>query len=254
MSDQAVSDESLTRALSLYAGMVDHVLGDPGRWLGLDQPGSAKLPGKALHVVRRAAFGRTNPASKRWAKLSLKKRVRWWVRRINLTAGLAAAAPRFAGALASRLPLQAALGASAAGLAVCAAAREAGTIEPDGWVPLLAKVLLGRDLDPEPAALVTSTTAAQQLDTPPEDAGQVPAVKGSRARQAAATLWRFAHTFTGVQHLLDARPRGSLFARGVALLPVVGVAGGWLDERAGIRKAARQTLRLLRTTKQAKRA
>ena len=254
MSDEVVSYDNLTRALSLYAGMVDHVLGDPGRRLGLDQPGSEKLPGKALHVVRRAAFGRTNPASKRWAKLSLKKRVRWWVRRIGLTAGLAAAAPRLAGALASRVPLQAALGASAAGLAVCAAAREAGADDPDAWVPLLAKVLLGRDLDPRPDSLVASSAAAQQLDTAADDADQVPAVKGSRARQAAATLWRLAHTFTGVQHLLDARPRGSLFARGIALLPVVGVAGGWLDERAGIRKAARQTLRLLRSTKQAKRA
>ena len=37
----------------------------------------------------------------------------WWVARIGLSAGLAAAAPRFAGVLADRVPLQAALGASA---------------------------------------------------------------------------------------------------------------------------------------------
>ena len=64
--------------------------------------------------------------------------MRWWVRRIGISAGLAAAVPRVAGALASRVPLQAALGASAAGLSVCATAREHGVVDAEAWVPLLA--------------------------------------------------------------------------------------------------------------------
>jgi hypothetical protein len=48
-----------------------------------------------------------------------------------------------------------------------------------------------------------------------------------------------------VQDLLDERPRGSFFARGLGKLPLVGLAGGWLDERGGIRKAAQETAELL---------
>jgi hypothetical protein len=41
-----------------------------------------------------------------------------------------------------------------------------------------------------------------------------------------------------------ASPR-RFFARTLAKLPVVGLAGGWLDERGGIRKAAEETEKLL---------
>jgi hypothetical protein len=58
------------------------------------------------------------------------------------------------------------------------------------------------------------------------------------------TLWRLARTFLDLQDLFDARPRGGLFARSLAKLPVVGVAGGWLDERGAIRKAAKQARHL----------
>jgi hypothetical protein len=57
-------------------------------------------------------------------------------------------------------------------------------------------------------------------------------------------LWRLARTFLDLQDLFDERPRGGLFARSLAKLPVVGAAGGWLDERGAIRKAAKQTRQL----------
>jgi hypothetical protein len=47
--------------------------------------------------------------------------------------------------------------------------------------------------------------------------------------------------FLDLQELFDECPRGGLFARILAKLPVVGLAGGWLDERGAIRKAVRQT-------------
>jgi hypothetical protein len=59
-------------------------------------------------------------------------------------------------------------------------------------------------------------------------------------------VWRLARTFLGVPDLLDERPRGNLVTRAIGKLPVVGVAGGWLDERAAIRKAARRTAGLVR--------
>jgi hypothetical protein len=258
----AVTDTQITKALGLYAAMVDHVLTDPQRWLGLDDdpPPTAAFPARALDAVRDRALGEVTPASPAWGEQPLQRRVQWWVTRIGISAGLAAAAPRFAGALADRVPLQAALGASAAGLAVCATAREHGRTAPADWVPLLAKVLFDRDLHAAgsgagstAAAVPGSTEAEQELSVAGDNddgedvaGGNAVAKFGRGAQQAAGTLWRLARTFLGVQNLLEQRPRGSFLTRTIGKLPVVGVAGGWLDERAAITKAARQTSTLLR--------
>ncbi|MFP5282143.1 MAG: hypothetical protein ACLGIF_01680 [Actinomycetes bacterium] len=246
----AVSDDILARALGVYVGLVDHVLADPARWLGADEdpPADAGLPARALDAVRDRAFGELTPASPQWSEQLLAERIDWWVDRIGVSAGLAAAAPRFAGALADRVPLQAALGASAAGLAVCAVAREHGRREPAEWVPLLAQVLFERTLAPQAAAVPDSEEAEQDLAAAADDTGEPPsgmAALGRGAQRAVRTLWRLARTFLDLQNLLDERPRGSLVARTLAKLPVIGVAGGWLDERGGIRKAAEQTEKLL---------
>ncbi|HYP44255.1 MAG TPA: hypothetical protein VEQ66_03545 [Propionibacteriaceae bacterium] len=251
----AVSDETLARALGVYAGMVDKVISDPERWLGpLDGPdiSSSGVPGRLLDTIRDHVLGEVTPASDDWAQQPVDTRVDWWVDRIGVSAGLAAAAPRFAGALADRVPLQAALGASAAGLAVCATAREHAVVDPQSWVPLLAKVLLDRDLPtraaevppPEEAerALVADLDDAATAEA--DDRGKLAAV-GQGAQRAGRTLWRLARTFTELQNLLDERPRGGFLARTLAKLPVVGVAGGWLDERSAIRKAAAETQTLL---------
>jgi len=242
----AVTDEQLARALGLYAGMVAHVLRAPQRWLGLDDdpPPSAPFPRRALDALRDRALGEVTPASPAWERQPLPRRVDWWVTRIGISAGLAAAAPRFAGALSDRVPLQAALGASAAGLAVCATAREHGRTEPADWVPLLARVLFDRDL-PRAAEPVPDAAAEEQLrGEEPEESDEG---AGSGPRRAARTVWHLARALFGVQGLLDERPRGSLVTRALGKLPVVGVAGGWLDERAGIRTASRRTTELLRT-------
>lgn len=245
----AVSDEQITRALALYAVMVGHVLANPQRWLGLDDepPPSASFPLKALDALRDRAFGDVTPASEHWGDLPVQKRVDWWVTRIGISVGLAAAAPRFAGALADRIPLQAALGASAAGLSVCATAREHGKAEPADWVPLLAQVLFDRQLAAAAPVVPTAEEAEQELNAADETEAEASAVAklGRGAARAARTLWRLARAFLGVNALLDERPRGGPFSRLVAKVPVVGVAGGWLDERGGIRKASRETIALL---------
>ena len=248
----AVTDEALTRSLGLYAGMVHHVLADPERWLGMDSEpdaGTAGIPRRALDAVRDHTLGSVTPASPDWSTRPVDTRVDWWVDRIGFGAGLAAAAPRFAGVLADRLPLQAALGASAAGLAVCAVATEHGVTEPDAWVPLLARVLFDRELAAQPAAVPTAAEAEQQLhQEEAEDSGEQERSRGGLGRgaqNAARTLWRLAGAFRGVNELLDHRPRGSFLARTIAKVPVVGVAGGWLDERSAIHKAAAETATLL---------
>ncbi|GAB2592400.1 hypothetical protein [Microlunatus antarcticus] len=245
MADPAISDERIAQVLGLYARMANRVIGDPGRWLGLDDdpPPTAAFPRKALDAIRDRAFGEVTPASPAWGQRPQAERVRWWVRRIGVSAGLAAAVPRVAGALASRFPLQAALGASAAGLSVCATARELGVVEPDRWVPLLAKVLLDRDVTPRPVTAPEGDAAAATLDedvAPKEAKGF-----GPGARRAASTLWHLSRQIWELQSVLDERPRGNVLFRTIAQVPVVGLAGGFLDERGGIKRAAKETQKLL---------
>jgi hypothetical protein len=245
-----VTDDQLTAVLGGYASLVDVVVSHPERWLGLDgdPPPSAPLPVRALDSLRDGTFGETTPASPEWGKLPVDRRVRWWTSRIGASAGVAAAAPRFAGVLAERLPLQAALGASAAGLAVCATAREHGVTEPREWVPLLGQVLFGRDLARPGTAALTPEECEQQLSEAAEDTSEPPstmAALGEASQRTVRTLWRLGRTLLSVPDLLARRPRGNVLYRTLAKLPVVGVAGGWLDERAGIGKAAKTTARLV---------
>jgi len=251
MAKTTVTDERLARTLGVYAGMVGRVVADPARWLADDSSDSGDgdaptgLRGRAVDAVSRRAFGSVTPASAEWPSVPVADRVAWWVRRIGAVAGLAAAAPRFAGALADRVPLQAGLGASASGIAVCAVARENGIAAAADWVPQLAKVLFDRDLAPDPAVVPDPGTSEQKLaeaDDPDEKAGSG---GGSSVLRGAKTLWRLARTFRDIQDLLDHRPRGGFLARTVAKVPVVGVAGGWLDERGAIRKAAEETGKLV---------
>jgi hypothetical protein len=247
---QVISDEALSRALGTYAGMVGQVLNNPRRWLGVDEepPLNAGLPARVLDAVRDRALGDVTPSSPHWAEQPESKRVDWWIRRIAVGAALAAAAPRFAGALADRIPLQAALGASAAGLAVCAVARERDKSAPADWVPLLAQVIFDRSLPAGiPAKVPAAAESEEQLEAAAADTSEPPSRMAALAQgvqRVVRTLWRLARTFLDLQDLFDERPRGGLIARTLAKLPVVGVAGGWLDERGAIRKAARQTHRL----------
>jgi transposase-like protein len=248
--NRAVSDRSLQQALCLYAGMVNLVLTDPGRWLGSDREpiASASLPARAFDAVRDRAFGDVTPASPQWAQQPLRRRTGWWANRIGIVLGLAAATPRFAGGLADRIPLQAALGASAAGLAVCAVAREHGVTAPADWVPLLARVLFDRDLASESEAMPAAQESQDQLAAAASDLREPPsqlAALGQSAQAAVRILWRLARIFFEVDNLLDERPRGGLFARTLAKLPIIGIAGGWLDERGGIHRAAREAEGLL---------
>ena len=235
--------------------MVDRVLSNPERWLGLDDdpPPTAAFPARALDAVRDRAFGEQTPASPTWTELPASKRVDWWVTRIGISAGLAAAAPRFFGALANRLPVQAGLGAAAAGLAVCATAREHGRTAPQDWIPLLGTVLFDRDLATVSAPVPDPERSEEELAGRPDEADQGEGEgEGQRGRgltggaaRAARTLWRLTRAILDLDDLLEHRPRGGRLVRLVAQVPVIGVASGWLDERGGIKAAARETTQLV---------
>jgi hypothetical protein len=246
-----VSDEALSRGLGVYAGLVSRVLDDPQRWLGVDEdpPLTAGLPIRILDALRDGALGEVTPASAEWAQQPEARRVNWWLRRIAIGGALAAAAPRFVGALADRIPLQAALGAAAAGLAVCIVARERGHKDPAVWVPLLGRVLFDRDLSaPRPTVVPSAEQSEEQLKAAVGDTSEPPSGMSALAvgaQRVVRTLWRLARVFLDLQGLFDRRPRGNPLARTLAKLPVVGVAGGVLDERGAIREAARRTQKIL---------
>ncbi|NHC46591.1 hypothetical protein [Motilibacter aurantiacus] len=268
-----LSDESLCETLSTYAGLVSRVLDDPERWLGWGggEPRSS-LPGRVGDRAARAVLGGTPPGSDRWPTLPVDERAEWWVDRIAVVAGFVAATPRFFGAAADRLPVQAAFGASAQGLAICAVAREHGLEDPDDWVPLLGRVLFDRRVERghcadavgrwsrrragEGGALMVvddgtaveplaQLDAAEELEALEREVPEEPADRPHPVKRAARTLWRLGKTFLAVQGMFDERPRGALPFRALGKVPVVGLVGGWLDERGGVRKAAKRTAKLL---------
>lgn len=252
-----VSEERLTKVVSVYAGLVGRVLDDPERWLGWtdDEDDDPSLRERALEAVSHRLLGKEAPGTRGWAALPPTARSDWWVSRIANVAGFVAATPRFAGAAADRLPIQAAFGASAQGLAVCAVAREHGVRDPDDWVPLLGRVLFDRDLGRGSTEAAVQEWAREQ-DGTDDPAGQLdnvdervapvaPAGAPGHVRRAGRTLVRLGSTFLAVNGMFDDRPRGALPFRALGKLPVVGLLGGWLDERGGVRKAARETEHLV---------
>ena len=246
------TDERLAQVLAVYAGIVDRVICDPQRWLGVDEdpPPRSPFPIWTLDALRNRALGKTTPASPLWPQLPLGHRVQWWVTRISISADLAAAASPLAGASDDRIPRDAELGASAAGLTVCATAREHERTAPEDWVPMLATVLFGRDLPPPNLTVPSPAESHHRLATAPKMAGPPPAgrhIRSDGAKRAATTLRHLARTFADLHQLLDTRPRGSALARSIAKLPIVGIVGDRLDERGGINRAARAATELIET-------
>ena len=121
--------------------------------------------------------------------------------------------------------------------------------DPADWVPLLARVLFDRDLTAATVSVPTVEESDDQLERAAGDTSEPPssmAALALGAQRVVRTLWRLARVFLDLQNLFDKRPRGGLLARSLAKVPIIGVAGGWLDERGAIHKAAKQTHHLLR--------
>jgi hypothetical protein len=151
-----------------------------------------------------------------------------------------------AGALADRLPLQGALGAAAAGLAVCAVAHEHGVRRPEDWVPLLGRVLFDRELAPpaQVPTLAEATAGSAEDGAGGPDPAEVPAPPGI-TRRAATGVWRLARVLWALPGVFDDRPRGALVWRALGKLPLVGLPAGVLDERGAVRQSAEEARELL---------
>jgi hypothetical protein len=253
---EGVDDQQLTAVLGRFARLAAHLVDDPAAWLGTEPVGG---DGAALGRLRRIGFGvrhllvgRRHPGAPGWDQEPLRDRCQWWVQRIEAVAAPIAATPRLAGALADRVPLQGALGAAAAGLAVCAVAHEHGVDRPEDWVPLLARVLFGRDLStPAQVPSLAEVTAEGAAPVTAEGAapvtaeGAAPPAPPGIPRRAASALWRLARVLWALPGLFDERPRGGMLWRALGKLPVVGLPAGVLDERGAVREAAEETRVLL---------
>ncbi|MFD2092208.1 hypothetical protein [Blastococcus deserti] len=182
-------------------------------------------------LVRRLGRPPALPAAERDA---------WWADRVSRVAAGVSAAPRFAGALADVLPLQNTVGTAVQSLVVLGVASEHGVEDPAARISLLSRVLLRRPLTAEQVRPLLERAKGTYAE---EALGKRDGRAGLRG--TARTLWRVAGLLGRIDDTLDARPKGRLFHRAVANLPVVGVAGGYAAEREGLRLAAAETAAIL---------
>ncbi|MFD2419222.1 hypothetical protein [Amycolatopsis pigmentata] len=233
---EAISDRQIVAALRPFvraAGPVVAAMRTPGR---LRRFAALKVPGSVA-----------------WRGLSAQARTMWWINRVGRLTALVTAIPGLGGALADRLPVQDALGASAQGLLLCAIAEEHGVHDVADRVRLLAWVLFKREVDPALAAGKQDdpSTAAESKNA--EDA-EVAKLTGDFGRQmkrritiaaCAAALWRLARLLMAISGELEKRPRGHFYQRFVGALPVIGMLGDYLAERSALRHSARATAKWL---------
>ncbi|MGB3437332.1 MAG: hypothetical protein WBA97_01160 [Actinophytocola sp.] len=179
------------------------------------------------------------PGSASWARMDVEQRVYWWVNRVGKLTALAASVTGLAGALGDRLPLQAVLGTAGQGMLLCAIAGEHGVEDRATRVRLLAAILFERDLDP-------AVAAGDGVDDP-ETAPEPPEGRRVGLKPAAKWFWRQGRLLLAVQDELDKRPHGRFYHRALSMVPVVGLAGDYLGERSGLKRAAKAADHWLRS-------
>ncbi|MFL6096977.1 MAG: hypothetical protein ACJ71Y_16115 [Blastococcus sp.] len=168
------------------------------------------------------------------------ERDQWWADSVSRVVAGLSAAPRFAGKLADLLPLQNTVGTAVQAAVVLGVAGEHGVKDPAERISLLSRVLLRRELTPAQVEPLLERTKGTYADE----------AFGARERRAGVrgnlrTLWRVARLLGRIDDALDARPKGKWRHRVLADLPVVGLAGGYLSEREGLRRAAAQAAAVL---------
>jgi len=188
-------------------------------------------------VVDRLASTRA-PGTAAWAQMDTHARTNWWVRRVGRVTSLVAAIPGFGGAITSRLPVTSGLGAVAQGLVLVAIADEHDMHDEVDVVALLGAVMFRRDLCP-PARSELSRASDAAIDArAAELTGGLENEKKLTVKRLGGALWRMGRALLAVEGELGRRPRGGRITRWMSLVPVVGVAGKYLGEWSGLKKAA----------------
>jgi hypothetical protein len=210
-------------------GLQDHPAG------GDEAPGVDRTVRE--RVVDRLASTRA-PGTAAWAKMDMHARSTWWVRRVGRLTSFVAAIPGFGGAITSRLPVTSALGAAAQGLVLCAIADEHDMKDEADVVALLGAVMFRRDLCPPAKADLSRDSDAAVDARAAELTGDLQSEKKPTLQRLGGAVWRLGRALLAVEGELGKRPRGGRISRWMSLVPVVGVAGKYLGEWSGLKKAA----------------
>ncbi len=189
-------------------------------------------------VVDRFASTRA-PGTAAWAQMDMHARSAWWVRRVGRVTSLVAAVPGFGGAVTSKLPVTSALGAVAQGLVLCAIADEHDMHDEADVVALLGAVMFRRDLCPPARAELSRESDAAVDARAAELTGELETEKKLTLQRLGGALWRMGRALLAVEGELGKRRRGGFITRWMSLIPVVGVAGKYLGEWSGLKKAAK---------------
>lgn len=189
-------------------------------------------------VVDRLASTRA-PGTAAWAQMDMHARSAWWVRRVGRVTSLVAAVPGFGGAITSKLPVTSALGAVAQGLVLCAIADEHDMHDEADVVALLGAVMFRRDLCPPARAELSRESDAAVDARAAELTGELETEKKPTLQRLGGALWRMGRALLAVEGELGKRRRGGFLTRWMSLIPVVGVAGKYLGEWSGLKKAAK---------------
>jgi hypothetical protein len=233
VADQ-ISDERVVSALRAFVRGCDPML---PRLRDIEigvAPTDPEVDHRRLRRLRQRIAVVRWPGSASWARMSVADRSAWWINRVGRLTALAASVTGLAGALGDYLPLQDIMGAAGQGLLLCAIAGEHGVADEDTRIRLLGAVLFGRDLTPTSAGPV------------PEPAPEPPPRRPVNLKRAAKWLWHQGRLLLAVSDELAKRPRGRFYHRMLGKLPVVGMAGDYLAERAALKRAAKAADRWLR--------
>ena len=190
----------------------------------------AGLRQRAVRSVVNAFYNTEYPGTAAWERMSVDERSDWWVNRIGRFTTLIVSIPGVGGVVADRFPVQDTLGAASQAMVLCAVARVRGLTDEVDQVRLLAAVLSRRAVSRE---LVEGTRERTDVEEP---AGQ----DGSAIVGAGKAVWRYGRVLRGIIGELDRRPQGGFVTGLIGKLPVVGIAGDYLSERSGLKKAVRQ--------------
>jgi len=244
--DGPISDADIAAVLRPFVRATRPLLGalsdsDP---FGLQARAQRATDGRAARVKRtlrtrvadRIASTRA-PGTAAWKQMDMHARSNWWVRRVGRVTSLVAAVPGFGGAITSKLPVSSGLGAVAQGLVLCAIADEHDMHDEVDVVALLGAVMFRRDLCP-PARSELSRASDAAIDArAAELTGGLENEKKLTVKRLGGALWRMGRALLAVEGELGRRPRGGRITRWMSLVPVVGVAGKYLGEWSGLKKA-----------------
>lgn len=241
---EPLDDQQVVDVLTRVVGIIDPVLevlsstdplGIKGRTKD-DSPASS-LADRGLDAVAWAFNAADVPGTKAWDEKNVDERCKWWVRRVGALNNLVVAFPNVLGPLAQRLPLQKMLGFANQAIVLVAIARERGIDDRHDQVRLIAQVLCQRtipdDVEPGPNAEPPVGEAPVTLKSSGEkdENGWAPLA-------LARTLWRLADTMRGLSGELERRPKPGKFFRYLGMIPVVGVAAGYVGEFSALTHAA----------------